>query len=163
MAQKIIMPKQGLQMTTGIINKWLVKEGDFIKEGDPMFEMETDKLSITIDSSATGTVLKLLYNEGDDVDVAETIAIVGTPGEDYSALLAGGESAEAPAEETAAAPAAEAQGALPADVYPVIMPKQGLQMEVGTITKWLVKEGDSVKEGDPMFEMETDKLGITID
>ena len=97
MAQKIIMPKQGLQMTTGIINKWLVKEGDFIKEGDPMFEMETDKLSITIDSSATGTVLKLLYNEGDDVDVAETIAIVGTPGEDYSALLAGGESAEAPA------------------------------------------------------------------
>ena len=163
MAQKIIMPKQGLQMTTGIINKWLVKEGDFIKEGDPMFEMETDKLSITIDSSATGTVLKLLYNEGDDVDVAETIAIVGTPGEDYSALLAGGESAEAPAEETAAAPAAEAQGDLPADVYPVIMPKQGLQMEVGTITKWLVKEGDSVKEGDPMFEMETDKLGITID
>ncbi len=161
MAQKIIMPKQGLQMTTGIINKWLVSEGDFIKEGDPMFEMETDKLSITIDSSATGTVLKLLYNEGDDVDVAETIAIVGTPGEDFSALLSGEEPAEAPAEATNTAP--EAPDDLPVGVYPVIMPKQGLQMEVGTITKWLVKEGDEVKEGDPMFEMETDKLGITID
>ena len=108
MAQKIIMPKQGLQMTEGVITQWLVQEGETIKEGQPFFEMETDKLSITIDASASGTVLKLLYEEGDMVPVTETIAIIGNPGEDYSALLSG---AAAPAE---AAPAAEAAaGSMP--------------------------------------------------
>ena len=102
MAQKIIMPKQGLQMTEGIITKWLVSEGDEIKEGDPMFEMETDKLSITMDSTATGTVLKLLYEEGDMVPITETIAYVGPAGTDIDAVLAAGDSAE-----EAAAPAAD--------------------------------------------------------
>ena len=44
----------------------------------------------------------------------------------------------------------------------VIMPKQGLMMEEGTITNWLVKEGGTVPAGSPLFEMETDKLTITI-
>ena len=160
MAQIIIMPKQGLQMTTGIITQWMVKEGDLVKEGQPLFEMETDKLSIVIDSTATGTVLKLLHEEGEDVEVAQPIAIVGTPGEDYSALLNGSPAAEA---EPAPAPAVAADAAAPANVQTVIMPKQGLQMEVGTITHWLVKEGDFITEGQPLFEMETDKLAITID
>ena len=42
----------------------------------------------------------------------------------------------------------------------VIMPKQGLMMEEGTITKWLKKEGEAVTAGEPLFEMETDKLTI---
>ena len=161
MAQKIIMPKQGLQMTEGVITQWLAGEGDTIQEGQPLFEMETDKLSITIDSSASGTILKLLYEEGDMVPVTETIAIVGNPGEDYSALLSGEEAA-------AAAPAAEAPKAAAApasniNAHRIIMPKQGLQMTEGVITQWLVSEGDEIKEGQPMFEMETDKLSITID
>ncbi len=163
MAHKIIMPKQGLQMTEGIITTWLAKEGDQIKEGDPFFEMETDKLSITIDSTATGTVLKLLYEEGDMVPVAETIAIVGEPDEDISALLNGDAPAAEPTEAAPTAPAAKPAGELPAEIHKIIMPKQGLQMTEGIITSWLVKEGDEVKEGDPLFEMETDKLSITID
>ena len=164
MAQKIILPKQGLQMTEGIITTWLKHEGEEVKEGEPLFEMETDKLSITIDSTATGTVLKLLYEEGDMVPVTETIAIVGQPGEDISALLAG---SDAPAAETApaaeAASAAKAPGVLPAGVQKIILPKQGLQMTEGIITTWLKHEGEEVKEGEPLFEMETDKLSITID
>jgi len=89
MAQKIIMPKQGLQMTEGLITLWYKCEGDTISEGEPLFDMETDKTAITIDSTASGTILKLLFEEGDLVPIAETIAIVGEPGEDYAALLAG--------------------------------------------------------------------------
>ncbi len=89
MAQIIIMPKQGLQMTEGTITKWLVAEGGQVNEGDQLFEMETDKLTITIDSTATGTLLKILHREGDIIPVAEPIAVVGNPGEDYSALLPG--------------------------------------------------------------------------
>ena len=89
MAQKIIMPKQGLQMTEGVITQWLAREGDTVQEGQPLFEMETDKLSIVIDSTASGTVLKLLYEEGDMVPVTETIAYVGPAGTDIAAVLAG--------------------------------------------------------------------------
>ena len=108
MAQKIIMPKQGLQMTEGTIIKWLVEEGGQVKEGDQLFEMETDKLTITIDSTATGTLLKIVHGEGDVVPIAETIAIVGEAGEDFSDLLPAGESKEEAKDEApTAAPARE--------------------------------------------------------
>ena len=87
MANKVIMPKQGLQMTEGLITKWLVPEGSDVGEGDPLFEMETDKLSITMDSGFTGTLLKILKREGETVPITETIAIIGEKGENYSDLL----------------------------------------------------------------------------
>ena len=90
------MPKQGLQMTEGVITRWLVHEGEEIREGQPFFEMETDKLSITIDASASGTVLKLLYQEGDAVPVAQTIAYIGPAGMDMDAVLQSAPVREAP-------------------------------------------------------------------
>ena len=110
MASVIIMPKQGLLMEEGTITNWLVKEGEKTTEGTPLFEMETDKLTITMDSTATGTVLKILHPEGDTVPITQPIAIVGEPGEDISALLGG----EAPAAAPAAAPEAPAAEAAPA-------------------------------------------------
>lgn len=101
MASVIIMPKQGLLMEEGTITNWLVKEGEKTTEGTPLFEMETDKLTITMDSTATGTMLKILHPEGDTVPITQPIAIVGEPGEDISALL-GGETPDAAP--TAAAP-----------------------------------------------------------
>lgn len=97
MAEKIIMPKQGLQMTSGILTDWLKKEGDEVKLGEPLFEIETDKLTITIDSTAEGTLLKILHPAGDEVPITETIAYIGEPGESLSDL-----------EETAAADVPEA-------------------------------------------------------
>ncbi|MBQ0058393.1 MAG: 2-oxo acid dehydrogenase subunit E2 [Lachnospiraceae bacterium] len=110
MASIIIMPKQGLLMEEGTITKWLVQEGGKVVEGEPLFEMETDKLTITMDATASGTMLKIIHPEGDDVPITKPIAIVGEPGEDISALLGDEAPAEAPAEEATAeeaAPAAE--------------------------------------------------------
>ena len=104
MASVIIMPKQGLLMEEGTITNWLVKEGEKTTEGTPLFEMETDKLTITMDSTATGTMLKILHPEGDTVPITQPIAIVGEPGEDISALLG----REAPAAAPTAAPEAPA-------------------------------------------------------
>jgi len=171
MATKVILPKQGLQMTEGTITNWLVKEGGKVVAGQPLFEMETDKLTITIDAECDGTMLKIIRGENEVVPITETIAIVGEPGEDITALLPAGVAAPA------AAPAAKAEtpvetkvvAAAPAvdlsniKATKVILPKQGLQMTEGTITKWLVKEGEKVVSGQPLFEMETDKLTITID
>lgn len=101
MAHKIILPKQGLLMTEGFITQWLVEEGGQVVEGEPLFEMETDKLTITIDATASGTLLKILHPVGDVVPVAEVIAIVGEPGEQVE-------------EEAQQAPAAAAEAAAPA-------------------------------------------------
>ena len=104
MAQKVIMPKQGLQMTEGTITKWIVAEGGACKADEPLFEMETDKLTITISAEVDGTLLKIVHGEGDTVPITEIIAVIGNPGEDISAILA-----EAAKESGApAAPAAEA-------------------------------------------------------
>ena len=113
MAEKVIMPKQGLQMTEGTIVQWIVKEGETCEEGKPLFEMETDKLTITMAAPASGTLLKIVHGEGDVVPITETIAVIVTPGEDISAILAedgtpaAAETAQT-AQETAAAPSAAA-------------------------------------------------------
>ena len=87
MAQKIIMPKQGLQMTEGTIIKWLVEEGGDCVVGQPLFEMETDKLTIEIEAQVSGKLLKIVRGEGETVPITETIAIVGDEGENINDLL----------------------------------------------------------------------------
>lgn len=126
MAEKIIMPKQGLQMTEGTITKWLVKEGDKVEIGQPLFEMETDKNTIQIDSTAAGEVLKLVAKEDETVPITETIAIVGKKGEDFADLLPKKEEKKpepAPAPAVPTAPAVKAAPAAPAadDVTPIAL------------------------------------------
>ena len=115
MATIVIMPKQGLMMEEGTITSWLKKEGEAVTAGEPLFEMETDKLTITMDAEASGTLLKILHPEGDVVPITQPIAVLGEPGEDVSALVGGDAApaqAAAPAEAAptpaAAAPAAPA-------------------------------------------------------
>ena len=113
MAKVVVLPKQGLTMTEGTVSAWLKNEGDAVKEGDNLFEMETDKLTNTIQATASGVLLKILVAAGTTVPVLEKIAEIGAPSEDISALLAGSgaaapAAAEAPA---AAAPAAPARAA----------------------------------------------------
>ncbi len=87
MAVQIVMPKQGNSVESCIIVEWKKKEGDQIAEGDVICEAETDKSTIEVESNAQGTILKLLYSEGDDVPVMLPIAIVGEPDENIDALL----------------------------------------------------------------------------
>lgn len=117
MATIVIMPKQGLMMEEGTITNWLKKEGESVTAGEPLFEMETDKLTITMDAEASGTLLKIIHPEGDVVPITQPIAVLGEPGEDISALLG---SDAVPAAEAAPAdpPAAEAPTALAVDRAP---------------------------------------------
>jgi len=105
------MPKQGLGRTEGTIISWLAAEGDTVKEGDPIFEMETDKLTIEIGAPATGTLLKIVRGEGDVVPITETIAFIGEAGEDISDLLAELESTSESDESVEAEPEAPKKAA----------------------------------------------------
>ena len=102
MAQSVIMPRQGQSVESCIITTWHKKVGDTVAEGDLLFSYETDKSAFDEAAQVSGTMLAILFEEGDVVPCLENVCIVGEAGEDISALVA-----SAPAEEAAAeAPAA---------------------------------------------------------
>ncbi|MBR4550704.1 MAG: 2-oxo acid dehydrogenase subunit E2, partial [Oscillospiraceae bacterium] len=102
MAKVVVMPKLGLTMTEGTVSRWLKKVGDEVKEGEPLFDVETDKLTNTIEASASGVLRHLFVEDGTTVPVLEKIAVIAAADEDISALTA----SAAPAGAPAAAPAA---------------------------------------------------------
>lgn len=138
MANTMALPKIGVNMEEAVISKWLVKEGDEIKDGDPIMEAETDKSVQEIYAIKGGVIKKLLANEGDTVPCGQDII-----------LFEGGESDEPEAPQQAAPKAS--------NVRTMSLPKIGVNMEEAVISKWLVKEGNEIKDGDPIIEAETDK------
>ena len=111
MATPVIMPRQGQSVESCIITSWAKKVGDEVKEGDILFSYETDKSSFDEVAQVSGTMLAILYGEGDEVPCLENVCVIGNAGEDVSAFAKGGEAASAAAAEAPkaeAAPAAEA-------------------------------------------------------
>ena len=78
---EVIMPKLGLTMETGRIEKWHKKEGDKIETGEVLFEVMTDKVTIEVESYNSGTLLKIIRAEGEEVPVTEVVAYIGEKGE----------------------------------------------------------------------------------
>lgn len=87
MAERILMLALSPTMEKGIISRWAVQEGDVVSEGDLLCEVETDKTAMDFNVPRNGTVLRLLVAEGKEAVIGQTIAILGRPGEDISALL----------------------------------------------------------------------------
>lgn len=98
MPTNILMPALSPTMEKGNLAKWLVKEGDEVKSGDVIAEIETDKATMEVEAVDEGKVAKIIVAEGTaDVPVNELIAILLVEGEDESALKSGGGKAEAKA------------------------------------------------------------------
>ena len=121
----ILMPALSPTMEKGNLAKWLKKEGDKVKSGDVIAEIETDKATMEVEAVDEGTIAKILVPEGtQDVAVNDVIAVMAGDGEDVKAAGAGAASApppkaaekpaEAPAPKPPAAPAAAAQAPKPA-------------------------------------------------
>jgi pyruvate dehydrogenase E2 component (dihydrolipoamide acetyltransferase) len=87
MATKVIMPKLSPTMEEGQISRWLKKEGDKVSMGEPLAEIDTDKATMEMQALGNGVLRKILINEGQSAPLGQTIAIVGEPDEDISALL----------------------------------------------------------------------------
>ena len=108
MATIVVMPQLGNSVESCIIVEWTVAEGDAVSLDQTLCSIETDKSTMEVPSTAEGTVLKLLWDEGDEVPVKDPLIIVGAPGEDVSGLVPGSGAAEAgdaPAEEAPASAA----------------------------------------------------------
>jgi len=81
MAEPVIMPRQGQSVETCLITKWFKEKGDKVEEGDLLFSYETDKAAFDEEAKTSGILLDIFYQEGDEVPVLETVAVIGKEGE----------------------------------------------------------------------------------
>ncbi|HZR63021.1 MAG TPA: pyruvate dehydrogenase complex E1 component subunit beta [Xanthobacteraceae bacterium] len=131
MPTEVLMPALSPTMEKGNLAKWLKKEGDAVKSGDVIAEIETDKATMEVEAVDEGTLGKILVPEGtNDVAVNTPIAMILGEGEDASALKDGkgakaGAAASAPARQEKAAESAPPAAAEPAKAPPPAPPKTG--------------------------------------
>lgn len=119
MAVEVKLPRLGQGMEAGTIVRWLKSEGDQVAKGEPLYELDTDKVTQEVEAEADGQLLKIFVSEG-EVDVGTTIAVIGAEGEEVavSAPAAPGQDAgdgngasAPPAAPAATAPAAKKEEA----------------------------------------------------
>jgi pyruvate dehydrogenase E2 component (dihydrolipoyllysine-residue acetyltransferase) len=83
MATEIKLPRLGQGMESGTIVKWLKNEGEPVQKGEPLYELDTDKVTQEVESDASGVLLKIAVQEG-EVPVGQTVAVIGEQGEEVS-------------------------------------------------------------------------------
>ena len=114
MITKVIMPKLSDAMETGKVIKWIKKEGDSVRGGDVIAEVETDKANVEIEAFGSGVLRKIIVGEGGQVPVGDLIGVIAEPSDDISTLAVSPPAAATPAPANAAAPAPAAPAPLPA-------------------------------------------------
>lgn len=106
MAKPLVMPQMGYDMKEGTLLRWLKQEGDVVERGEPIAEIETDKVNLEIESFASGVILKLIAKEGETIPVGQPIALIGEPGERIEEIpVPAAAGVTSPAAAQAAAPA----------------------------------------------------------
>ena len=81
MASKVIMPQGGQDLTTGRVVRWLKKEGDPVKKGEVICEVETEKAVFEVSAPQDGVLLQITAHDGEEVEILSTIGIVGDKSE----------------------------------------------------------------------------------
>jgi len=174
MAEVILMPRLSDTMTEGVIASWNKNVGDTVKKGDLLAEIETDKATLELESYQNGTLLHVGTGKGGKLQVNDLLAIIGKEGEDISALISG--KTEAPKAVEQAPPKAEpivesapivAATASSIDYSTmeevVLMPRLSDTMTEGVVAGWQKKVGDTVKKGDVLADIETDKATMELE
>jgi pyruvate dehydrogenase E2 component (dihydrolipoamide acetyltransferase) len=174
MAEVILMPRLSDTMTEGVIAAWHKNVGDAVKKGDLLAEIETDKATMELESYQEGVLLHIGTTKGGKLQVNDLLAIIGKAGEDVASLIASvgaGSPAAAPATEpapataTAAPIAASASPALDVAAMDevVLMPRLSDTMTEGVIAGWQKNVGDTVKKGEVLADIETDKATMELE
>lgn len=177
MAEVILMPRLSDTMTEGVVAAWHKSVGDTVKKGDLLAEIETDKATMELESYQDGVLLHIGTPRGGKLQVNDLLAIFGKAGEDVSALIAqntGAANAPAPIQTietsdapTITAPASATPAASTIDVTAmeevVLMPRLSDTMTEGVIAGWHKQIGDTVKKGEVLADIETDKATMELE
>lgn len=188
MAEVILMPRLSDTMTEGVIAAWHKRVGDTVQKGDLLAEIETDKATMELESYQDGVLLHIGTPDGGKLQVNDLLAIFGKPGEDITELVkihgtgalapiptavSAVASVEQPASsvETAASAAAPIPSETPVaptmDIASmeevVLMPRLSDTMTEGVIASWQKNVGDTVKKGEVLADIETDKATMELE
>ncbi|MGK2860514.1 MAG: pyruvate dehydrogenase complex dihydrolipoamide acetyltransferase [Chitinophagaceae bacterium] len=184
MAEVILMPRLSDTMTEGVIAAWHKKVGDTVKKGDLLAEVETDKATMELESYKDGTLLHMGGDKGSKLQVNDLLAIIGAEGEDVSSLVSAGGTAAAKPEQKEeksqpekkdkpqaapekADPKSKEQTSPAIDISKmdevVLMPRLSDTMTEGVIAGWNKNVGDTVKKGEVLAEIETDKATMELE
>jgi pyruvate dehydrogenase E2 component (dihydrolipoamide acetyltransferase) len=160
------LPDIGEGVHEGEIVRWIVAEGASVNEDDPVVEVMTDKATVEIPAPASGVVSKHLYAEGDVANVGDVIfiieggaAAVAAPVVEAPVAAPVVDAAPVAAPPVVSAPAAAAPGGATLEFK---LPDIGEGVHEGEIVRWIVAEGASVNEDDPIVEVMTDKATVEI-
>ena len=167
MADIINMPRLSDTMEEGTVSSWLKKVGDQINEGDILAEIETDKATMEFESFHSGELLYIGVEAGETVPVDSMLAIIGKKNEDIASYINKQDSEPKNNNLNSDIEKLEDKQIDDKDTtleqtnqsnYEIVkMPRLSDTMEEGTVSAWLKKVGDKVKEGDIIAEIETDK------
>ncbi len=167
MADIINMPRLSDTMEEGTVSSWLKKVGDQINEGDILAEIETDKATMEFESFHSGELLYIGVEAGETVPVDSMLAIIGKKNEDIASYINKQNSGpknnnlnsdiEKLEEKQIDGKDTTLEQTNQSNYEIVKMPRLSDTMEEGTVSAWLKKVGDKVKEGDIIAEIETDK------
>jgi pyruvate dehydrogenase E2 component (dihydrolipoamide acetyltransferase) len=114
MAVEVKLPRLGQGMEAGTIVRWLKSEGDAVSKGEPLYELDTDKVTQEVEAESDGVLLKIVVSDG-EVEVGRTVGVIGAEGEDVSAMGDGAGAGGGESEADAAAPVAREPLEAPSD------------------------------------------------
>ena len=179
MAEVILMPRLSDTMTEGVIAAWHKKVGDKVKKGELLAEIETDKATMELESYKDGTLLHIGGEKGSKIQVDDLLAILGNPGEDISKLTTGKpatggkpdmqkpvtKETDTPDKAEGDVPPAKDSSSMDLSKMEevVLMPRLSDTMTEGVIAAWHKKVGDTVKKGEVLADIETDKATMELE
>ena len=117
MAVEVKLPRLGQGMESGTIVRWLKAEGDTVSKGEPLYELDTDKVTQEVEAESEGVLLKIVVSDG-EVDVGTTVGVIGTQDEDVSELLAASQGGNGGSPAKAGAAPIESEAEVSAPVEP---------------------------------------------
>ncbi len=162
------MPAMGDSVAEGTVLEWHKQEGDAVVADETLVEISTDKVDAEVPAPVAGTVVKIHVGEGDTVTVGGLLAEISTNGASAEQLAnPPGDGEPATPEQAVAAAETEAQGvaatqAASGETIDIVTPTGGESVTEGTILEWSVKVGDTVKDGDTVVEISTDKVDMEL-
>ena len=154
MAIDIKVPAAGESITSANIAKWYKNSGDFVKKGEALVSLETDKVSNELEAEADG-ILTITVGEGEEVSIGTVIGQLAPSGES-SAPVAAPQAAAAPAPAPTAVPAPVAAGAS----VEIVVPAAGESITSANVAAWRKKDGDFCEKGEILVTLESQVIAL---
>jgi 2-oxoglutarate dehydrogenase E1 component len=150
---QVVMPQMGDSVAEGTVLEWRKAEGERVTADETIVEISTDKVDAEVAAPAAGTLIKIHAAEGESVTVGSVLAEIAPSNGTVSAELL-----SEPAGANGASDASDAART----IVEIVTPAAGESVTEGTVLEWTVKVGDSVKAGDTVVEISTDKVDVEL-